>query len=72
MNEDYEPRNPQDALDGSDRDIDPISAEENEDLSERLHRDPHELKEDMDKYEDSDTEESEDYREELEDLDQET
>lgn len=72
MEEDYEPRTPQDYLDGSDRDIDPLSTEENEDLARELNRDPHEMKDRFDRTEDPDSEESEDYREELEDKDQET
>ena len=72
MEDDYEPRYPQDALDSSDRDIDPLSAEENEDLAKELHRDPHDIEDRFARTEDPDSEESEDLREQLEDVDQET
>lgn len=72
MVDDYEPRTPQDDLDYRDTDIDPLSREENQDITKELHTDPHEMRDRLADNEDPDLEQSEDIREEQEDLDQET
>lgn len=72
MVNDYEPRYPQDVFSGRNEDIDPITQEESEDITEILHTDPHDLRERMEENEGPDSEQSEDTREQLEDLDQKT
>lgn len=68
----YRPRQYQDELDRGEEDTDPIMEEENEDITDTLHVDPVEFKERIEENENSDSEQSEDTREEVEDLDQET
>lgn len=68
----YQARLPQDDLDWTDEDTDPIIREENEDMTEIMHVDPEERREIMREDEDVESEQAEDYREELEDRDQET
>ena len=72
MDDNYSPRQFQDALDDDDADIDPIFLEENEDITETLHIDPQERREQLEANEDEGSEQAEDTREELEDRDQET
>ena len=69
---DYQPREPQDDLVWEDNDTDIISEETREDITETLHVDPEERREIMDEDEDPNSEQHEDYRETLEDRDQET
>ena len=68
----YTPHQYQDELNDDDDELDPILLEENEDMTEVLHEDPHERKERFHDNIDGDTAQADDIREETEDLDQET
>jgi hypothetical protein len=65
--DDYKPRTPQDDLDWHDDDIDPIITEENEDATEILGETAEARREALANDEDPDDEQSEDYRELVED-----
>jgi|GEM_PF-4419616 len=68
----YEPHQYQDELDDDDTELDPVLLEENQDMTKLLDVDPEDRKERMDANDDPGSEDAEDTREELEDLDQET
>jgi hypothetical protein len=65
--DDYKPQTPQDDLDWHDDDIDPIITEENEDATEILGETAEARREALANDEDPDDEQSEDYRELVED-----